>query len=1079
MPNFTNSKIKVMFLKRCKQLRCRLLLFSFTVILYAMPGTARAQERKFSMEFQKESLESALGKLRTVTGVSIAYSKDDVSGSMVAAAVYRNKTVEELLKAILAPLPFKMEKKGTAWLISKKMVASTPASGKVAGKIIDEKSGEPVIGATIRIGSSGTVTGTDGSFMLALPAGNYTALVSSVGYGTKEISGIEIGSAQTFPLQVMLRQAKGQLSTVVVKASARKESIAALYARQKNASEITNGISAEEISRTPDRHIGESLKRISGISTNDNKYVIVRGIGERYNAAMLDGTVLPSTEAQGRNFSFDLIPSNLVDNVVVSKTVTPDMNVSFGGGLIQINTKDIPSGNFTSITAGVSYNDQTTGRDFYSRVRGKYDFLAFDDGHRNSFPDNLRTTDAIYYEAHKVPFDIYEQSRRFRNHDNFSTYRYTATPSQQYQFTIGRILNMDSTGKSRIGFTGSISYRNTQNTSEHRDLRRGSWHIAHDSLANNGGASYSFNTTIGALLNIGWQTGRSRFSLRNTYTRMFDNALVRTFGHLQDDGDDAFQRPPSLRETDDPTFLDLMQNKLSGQHQVGKVKVEWDLARTSVKRDEKDVIFTMAGPRKIGKDYVYFYSPGSATEPEDLPMSRSVYRNNERHYNWNLNASLPLFRGSTVKAGYAGNHKKSHFAWQMAPFTMDGRYFADSLQYLPLGEWGNHMADSTGFLYAISPWALDYYEGKSQSHAIYAMFDNRIFDRLRLVWGLRAEFYEYKEINNPSNTKIDFYTAREDKKWQLMPSANLTYNITPQINLRASWSNSVVRPELMDNSRFKRYSPYYDGDFSNGGIRSTRITSYDVKAEWFPGAGELISAGAFYKYFDNPVEMVLNSSTGNVAYVLQNSVWAKVQGVEFELRKNLGFNGGNRFLERMFFFGNLTLQRSKVQSQYSMYNSNTGEVETHFYNAKRELYGQVPLLVNAGLQYNGEHLGLNVTWNKAGNKTSLVSEQPTLMEREMPREQLDAQISYRMLKNRMELKLNMANLTDAPFRFYKNMAGIKEVDGFMDNWDGTPYEWNDRFKWQPGYSEKYEEGDMRTFTRYVGRSFSLSVSYNF
>lgn len=127
---------------------------------------------------------------------------------------------------------------------------------------------------------------------------------------------------------------------------------------------MTNGISAEQIGRTPDKNIGESLKRISGVSTMDNKFVVVRGISDRYNAAVLDGTALPSTEAQGRNFSFDMIPSSLVDNVVVSKTVTPDMNTSFGGGLIQINTRDMPAENFMSFSIGTSYNDQSTGKPF-------------------------------------------------------------------------------------------------------------------------------------------------------------------------------------------------------------------------------------------------------------------------------------------------------------------------------------------------------------------------------------------------------------------------------------------------------------------------------------------------------------------------------------------------------------------------------------------------------------------------------------------------------------------------------------------------------------------------------------------
>jgi uncharacterized membrane protein len=132
--------------------------------------------------------------------------------------------------------------------------------GKVSGKIIDEENGQPVFGATIRIGNTGTTTGIDGSFSISLPKGTYTATVSNIGYGTKEVSGIEVSENGTFELNVVIKRKKGQLAGVTVMSSARKEGVAALYARQKNTAEISNGISAEQISATPDKNVGDVLK---------------------------------------------------------------------------------------------------------------------------------------------------------------------------------------------------------------------------------------------------------------------------------------------------------------------------------------------------------------------------------------------------------------------------------------------------------------------------------------------------------------------------------------------------------------------------------------------------------------------------------------------------------------------------------------------------------------------------------------------------------------------------------------------------------------------------------------------------
>lgn len=1054
--------------------------FLLTLTLLQLSASAQFSQltEKVTVHLQTTSGLKVIEALDKQSSYGFTFAAEQLSRVSIPAFHADNITLGEALRRLQKEygLQFSLQDNN----ISVK-AAQPPATkqfpGKVTGKILDDENGKPIIGATIRISDKGAITDVDGVFTIVIPAGKYQAMISSIGYGAKAVTDIDIRDNQTIELNASLKRSKGQLQSVVVTANARKESVNTLLLQQKKAVEITNGISAEEISRTPDKNIGESLKRISGVSTNENKYVVVRGIGERYNAAMLDGIALPSTEAQSRNFSFDLIPSNLVDNVVVSKTVTPDMNVSFGGGLIQINTKDIPVSDFTAVSVGVSYNDQATGKDFYSRIRGKYDYLAFDDGHRGHYPSNLRLTQDIYYPEGKVPFDIYEQSRQFKNNGNFATYRYRAMPSQNYQLTIGRSLRLDSSGRNKLGYTGSLSYRNTQTTSTHDNLRRGSW-FATDSSVNNAGATYSFVTTIGALLNIGWQTGNNRFSFRNTYTRMFDNALVRTFGYDKDQGRLHPDDPPKLQETDDPTFLDLLQNKLSGQHLAGKVKIEWNLARTAIHRDEKDVIFASARPEKVGNSYVYTYDAGSGTEPKDLPMSRSYFRNNETHYNWAASIAVPFRVGTqygTFKTGYAGNLKKSRFRWETAVFAATGN-FADSLHYLPVGDWGNHITDSTGFFYAISPFGLDYYEGKSESHAGFVMFDQQLLKNLRLVWGVRAEYYVYTEIRNPSNTKLSFYTPKEDPKWQWMPSVNLTWSVTRQVNLRASWSNTAIRPEMMDNGRFNRYSPYYDGQLMSGGITSTRIASYDFKAEWYPGAGEIISAGVFHKYFENPVEMVINGNSGNPAYVLQNSIWAKVYGLELEGRKNLGFIAPTAWLRNTTLFGNLTLQTSKVQSQYTMHDATANKDVTMVYNAKRELYGQVPFLLNAGIMYSAKHIGFNIVYNKAGYKTSLVSDNPSLMEREMPREQLDAQVSYRMFSNKLELKFNMGNLLNSPFQYYKNLNWREKADFVAPN---HIYEWKDRFEWLPGHSEKYEGGDTRTFTRFLGRTYSLSLSYNF
>ncbi|MCW3464812.1 TonB-dependent receptor [Chitinophaga nivalis] len=1052
-------------------------MICLTIIIgMAFPVLAQeAAPRLITITFQQQSLTDCLDKITAQTNIRFYYEGHALQQiAKKHTAVYTRQPLAAILKTLLDGSGFSWQEVNQQ-IIIKQAISSpqekTPpkkAAGKITGKITDAENGQPVIGATIRISNKGTITGIDGTFDMTLDPGNYTALVSSLGYGSKEVNDIAIKDNQLFMLPISLKRNKGQLAGIVVKASARKESVQSLLLRQKNAAEMTNGISAEQIGRTPDKNIGESLKRISGVSSVDNKFVVVRGITDRYNAAVLDGTALPSTEAQSRNFSFDMIPSNLVDNVVVSKTVTPDMNTSFGGGLIQINTKDIPVENFMSLGIGTSYNDQTTGKPFLSHQRGKYDYLGFDDS-RRSAPDNLLVTNPVMTGPGTIRGDenlsktefqerINAQSRRF-THDNYTLYQYPGAPSQNYQFSLGRLISLDTAKGYKMGFTAALSYRNTQSNTVFSDYHRGKWANEY----NNNGNAYGFNTTWGALLNIGIQVGKHRFSVRNTYTHMFDNDLVRTLGYVNDQQDQMAIRPPNIRENDNPVFTSLLQNKLAGQHQLGNIKLEWDVARTSIKREEKAIVNAEQLPRLIEGQYIYLYYPGHYSEPRVPPLSSQFYENHESHYTWSMAGTLPFELAgtrNTIKIGFYGNRKKGGFDWQILPFTNSSSQMDPGLVYLPVKEMQRpENMHINGYSYQM--WYKDRYAGDSRNDAVYFMFDNRLGEKLRLVWGVRGDYYKYTEINNPILPgTISTFTPKPEPEWRWLPAANLTYSITPEINIRSSWSIAVVRPELMDNSKFYRYSPYLDGTIENGGLSSTRISNYDVRAEWFSALGETFSVSGFYKYFDKPIELS-QAVNANIFYQIANSEWAKVYGLEVEWRKNLHFIGAKDWLKYFTFFGNATLQKSEVEAKFNPMAAADKEVISRL---KRPMSGQTPYLINAGLQYQAARLGFNAVYNKSGRKTYVVASEARLIDYEMPRSQVDVQVSYKWFNNKMLVKLNAANLFNQPSAFYKNQADVHAVK--------EP-------GYQPGTSDNYEAGEQKTFSRFYGRTYSIQLNYNF
>lgn len=1071
------SQNKRKFLKSYHQFVLLVVVGLLQCIIPLMGGCLHAQalQKKISLNVTSAPISSALRNLQTASGLQINYDGRIFSPAARVSLHVQNSSTESVLRQLLASSHVGYKNAGGNTVVLFKL-PPPQAPGRVTGTVVDQR-GDPLVGATVMVQGVGKSIMTDnkGNFSIELKAGIYTLDITYISYESQRITDVKIREGESTSLNIAMKASANTLSQVVVTSTFKKASISGLLVRQKNAPEISNGISAEQIASTPDRNTGESLKRIAGVNTMDNKFVIVRGIGERYNAAALDGTVLPSTEAQRRSFSFDMIPNAIVDNIVVVKSMTPDMNTSFGGGLIQINTKDIPTENFMTLGVGMSVNDQSVGEDFLSRKRGRYDYLGFDDGRRD-FPSDLKTVSNI-----STIEEIVDQTRKF-THDNFTVYKYKALPSQNYQFTMGRLINIDTSGLKKFGFTGALSYRNNQNITNIERSARGSWN-SNTAIAASG-HSYEFNTTWGGIVNMGLQLGKQRFSSRNTYTHLYNNSFTKIMGV---DADNNFNdKPNRIREADDPTFTTLLQNQLTGQHQFQQIKLEWNVARTGIDRKQKDIGIATQVPRIIGKDTLFFYDVRQLSEARFEPISKHFYTNSETHYSWNIASSIPFDLGfsekNILKVGYFGIQRKSQFDWKILPLVT-GTTFDQSLPYFPVGEWlkpENIRAD--GFLLLLDGWGNNYYAGKSRNHAGYFMFDNKINAQWRLVWGLRAEYYRYKEINNPSNSlnenEYGTFDRPEDKTWQWLPSANLTYSPSSAVNVRAAYSSTVVRPEMMDNSQFFSYSAYYDGLVGSAGISSTRVNSIDVKTEWFPGLGEILSVGGYYKYFDKPAELIADPTLDyGFRYTLKNSNWAKVYGIELEARKNLGFIHDAALLQNITVYGNLTYQQSKVEglAMTNEVDPATGKEIMAPMRQKRALYGQTPYLLNAGIQYQEQRLGFNLVYNKSGRKTYFVTGLPRDTEYEQPREQLDAQLSYKFLKSRLEIRLNAGNLLNSISAFYTNRGSYEKNPDHQ----GGSLDFSNAERLKEGFTDNYEEDDLYTYRQRFGRTFGTAITYKF
>lgn len=911
-------------------------------------------------------------------------------------------------------------------------VAFAQQTGKIAGKVTDKKTGETLIGLTVKINgtNAGVSTDVEGRYVLSgLNPGKYSLIFSYVGYQPKLITEITVGAGGVSSVDVQMEEASSQaLQEVVITANVRQESINGLYAKQKTNISISDGISSEQIRRSPDRNTSEVLKRVSGTSIQDNKFVIVRGLADRYNSTLLNNAVLPSSEPDKKAFSFDILPSNLIDNIVINKTASPELPGDFSGGVVQIITKDVPEQNYLNLSIGSGYNSMATFQKFEMGISGSNEFLGLVSAFRNlpaGVPDvnDFRTMNAQQKIQAGQLFSNSFQKRALTN----------ASPIQNYQLNMG--IRKELKNEASLGATFSLTYRNaeTQAESERFDYESFQQQFDFKDLI------FKHAASLGALANVAYVNGNSKFSFKNIYNISSDNTYTTRSG-IQ------FMELDSIRGYSfDYVSKSLFNSQLEGDHKLNwrDAKVNWNLNYSYADRLQPDL---------KALNYRKDYDQGATTYEAVVPNGTASRTDASRFYSdmfedsfgGNTSFTLPFSfvnEKSLFKVGLFKQHKIRDFGARKFGYIKSFGSFDTSLLKLPYNQiFESQNVKLGGFIMDEGTENSDRYDAISDIQAAYIQFDNKIGDKFRLVWGARLED-GYQKVNTydfggqplqVNNSFSDF-----------LPSLNATYNLNEQSVLRFSLSKTVTRPELRELTNFGFFD-YISKRILQGNpdLKASRNTNIDLKYEIYPSAGQIISVSAFYKYFRNPIEQIVSSgSVRNITF--QNAESAKTSGFELEFRKRMDFLGQANFFNNLTAYAN----GSVIFSTVSL-NNLISEVTS------RSLQGQSPYIINAGLLYNDpkSNLSFNLLYNRIGERISEVGYQgyPDIYERH--RDVIDFQMAKRIFKTKAELRLNISDLLNQRVIFYQNM--------------------NDKKTYQPGT-------DFLMNSALTGRGVSLSFIYNF
>lgn len=919
------------------------------------------------------------------------------------------------------------------------------ADGKIQGTVIDSTTAESLIGVSVSVYKEGTdvplsgsLTDIDGHYLFEVAAGTYEVEVKYLGYATKRLTEIVVVNGKSTKVDISMsdKGASTELDEVVIQSSMKKETVNALYTLQKNAVAVSDGISADVIKKSPDRSTSDVLKRVSGTTIVDNKFVIVRGLSDRYNSAMVDDAPLPSTEPNRKAFSFDIIPANMIDNIIITKAGTPDLPGDFAGGVINILTKEVPEDNFTNFSIGTGFNTVSTFKTFKSGYRSPTDFLGFDNGERQLHPQFPTTAGVAKISGSKYPEHNSVNFLKALNND-FAIREHSALPAINLQASLGRLYSLSH--NRRFGVTAAVTYSHSENIKP--NLLRQYDDYNYQDVVNN------YSTNIGGLLNFGYYVGKSKFNLKTFYNRTFDdNFLFRQGTNIGSSNDVNYYAYDLVQKS-------LFKTSLDGSHQIGNkdAKIDWIASYnyiTNNQPDQRKVSYT----RTIGTTDPYAAQLGTLGKSN----SRLFSDMGESVLNGVVNYTQPvkMFKKSSLKIGAFGQYRHRNFENRYLGMVMNEmKPGYDAIERRPVATlFANDAID--GEYYSLQDQTItgDNYTATSRTMGGYVMLDNKITEKFRAVYGVRFESY---------NVLLDADTVREvNKSWNdFLPSVNLTYAINDNVNIRGSYFRSLARPEFRELANLS----YYDYEQSatvlgNPGLNRSLINNFDLRYEWFLGKGEIFSASAFYKKFDNTLENQVLVPSSSYEIRTRNYEKATVIGIEMEIRKNLGFIAPSSFLKNMNFYTNVAIIKSKATDTTVNYDP-AGNAHTD-----RELSGQAPYTINSSLGYSAfdGKLNFNLLYNRIGQRLYLVGSPRLWNIYERPRNLLDFQVSYAVSK-RSEFKFNAKDLINNNVTLYIDQDADSKFTGVVLKADGNIDPTKDMI-----------------FSQFKpGRSFSLTYSLKF
>ncbi|AKT39685.1 TonB-dependent receptor [Chondromyces crocatus] len=902
--------------------------------------------------------------------------------------------------------------------------ARPPPAGKgvVWGVVIDGATKEPIFDAQVSVvgAPQKTLADVDGRYRLELSPGEYTLRVWYELYTAQRVQDVRVVVGGMSRIDVTLTGDQQAEDVIEVEAEVERASVGTQLLLRKNAAQVGDAIGAQEIARTPDRSASEAARRVVGATVVGNRYVVVRGLGDRYTNSLLNGAPLPSPEPDRQAVPLDLFPTLILSDITILKSFTPDMPGDFAGGSVRINTRELPSRLLAQAQITIGMNSLSTFQDRVSYEGGGLDWLAIDDGGRalpagfptfkvarlNQKPDGSRVTDA----------DLVTYGRELVR--PMGTTRTLNLPNGSGNLVLGNTFELGKGQK--LGFTAALNYGRRFVRRPDEILRT----FFPPPTANSDQVTlrnvYVGNTGIdqvswGGFGSVTWSASKDhKVSLTGIYSRSSEDEGREIAGYNE-------ERRVNLTDTR-LRFIGrgLVFGQLTGEHRMpdlGGATLTWNASASLASSDE---------PGTRQNVYTQDASTGIfGWEESTLSGSYFFSEQSERSLGAGFDWLQPLTSGelpTKLKMGGLMTLRRRSFDARRFRFLPVQDAEQSDLQEtfrLPPNELFTTENIGRAIFLREETRPTDAYDADYDVFAGYLMTDAALTRDLRLIVGGRVESSR-QTIHSFDPFAPELSPLRNElASTDLLPALSLLYKATPKANVRLGISKTVARPQLRELAPFV-FTDYFGAReiLGNPNLKQTSIYNADLRFELFPDTGEVVAVSAFYKQFYDPIEQViLPASRGIVSY--QNAPGGRNAGVELELRKTMGFLAPA--LSDFQLIANLTLVSSRVELDTERLGIQT--------NAIRPLAGQSPYVVNVGLDYAGMETGTRarVLYNVFGPRIAQVGSNRLPDVYEEPRHQLDVTFAQQIGKQ-VDLKLTVENLLDWPVLFTQGLGPSGEAN---------------------------------------------------